>query len=134
MPSLGESFRCIHVKAKGIKCRAWSLKNSDYCFFHDPFKSQDRNRAQCKGGEASQRKTLPECTEDVSIETATDIVELLATTISQTRKGEIDSKIATTIGYLSSIVLRAREQGILEERMFTLEKQLNDEKGHRQCH
>jgi hypothetical protein len=52
------------------------------------------------------------------------VVELLSRTVNQTLRGEIDPKVANAVGYLSSVILRAREQGTLEERLAKLEEAL----------
>ena len=55
---------------------------------------------------------------------ASSVVELLSRTVNQTLRGEIDTKVANAVGYLSSVILRAREQGELEERLTKLEEAL----------
>jgi len=56
-----------------------------------------------------------------SLRTAADVGELLGETINQVRRGEIDLRVSTAIGYLSGILLSAMEKGSLEERLATLE-------------
>ena len=49
------------------------------------------------------------------------LVELLGETINQVRKGQIDPRISNAIGYLSGIMLKAMEQGDLEQRLAVME-------------
>jgi len=51
-------------------------------------------------------------------------VELLSRTVNQTLRGEIDPKVANAVGYLSSVILRAKEQGEIEERVAKIEEAL----------
>lgn len=62
---------------------------------------------------------------DVAVESAQDVVRLLGETISQVRRGEIDPRIANSVGYLSGIVLKAREQGDIEDRLKLIEEEIN---------
>jgi hypothetical protein len=48
----------------------------------------------------------------------------LADSINQLRRGELDPRVANGIGYLTSVLLRALEQGPLEERMAKIEAAL----------
>jgi hypothetical protein len=50
-----------------------------------------------------------------------DVSDLLAQSINQLRRGELDPKIANTVGYLSTVLLRALEQGPLQQRMAKVE-------------
>jgi len=68
-----------------------------------------------------QVKTLSSDTPNAKIKSADDVVGLLSETINQVRRGEVDPKIANAVGYLSGIILRAREQGDIEERIVELE-------------
>ncbi len=124
-----------HFKTKsGVRCKAWSMSDSRFCFFHNPERKTQRSKAQKRGGQNKSRKSLPPSTPEAIIESAVDIVRLLAATINQTRRGEIDTKIASCIGYLSSTILRAREQGELDERLAKLEQQLESKLEGNRCH
>jgi hypothetical protein len=133
--SLQSGSRHCHFKTKsGKRCKAWSMSGSRFCFFHDPKRKTQRSEAQKRGGQYKSRRSLPPSTPDAIIDSAADIVRLLGTTISQTRRGEIDTRIATCIGYLCSTILRAREQGELEERLAKLEQQLEFKSEESRCH
>ena len=59
---------------------------------------------------------------DLEIKGAEEVVRLLSVTINQVRKGEIDPRIANAVGYLSGIILKAKEQGDIEERLKQIEE------------
>ena len=46
---------------------------------------------------------------------------LLADSINRLRRGELDPKVANAVGYLASVLLRALEQGPIEERLAQVE-------------
>ncbi len=69
-------------------------------------------------------RTLPADAPDVKVQDGADVVRLLSDTINQVRRGEIDPRVANTVGYLSNIVLAATGQHELESRLAELESLL----------
>ena len=67
---------------------------------------------------------LPSDTPDHPLGNSKDVSELLAHSINQLRRGQLDPKVATCIGYLSTVLLRALEQGPAEERLAKIEATL----------
>jgi hypothetical protein len=61
---------------------------------------------------------------DVRIDTSLDVIEVLGETPNQVRKGDIDPRVANSVGILLNILLRALERGELEVRMARLELML----------
>lgn len=64
---------------------------------------------------------LPPETPDAPLSSAPDVVALLGETINQVRRGDVDPKVANTVGYLSGVLIRALEVGDIEQRLATLE-------------
>jgi hypothetical protein len=52
------------------------------------------------------------------------VTGLLAETINQVRRGEIDPRISNAVGYLAGILLKAKQQDELEQRLARLESVL----------
>ena len=115
------SRQCTQVKADGARCQANAITGSDYCFAHDPARAEDRQAARQAGGRVGKTKVLPPETADAPLSRATDVVALLGETINQVRRGEVDPRVANTVGYLSATLLRALEVGDIEERLAGLE-------------
>lgn len=67
---------------------------------------------------------LPPDTEARRLKSPTDVCDLLGDTINQVRCGLMDSRIATTVGYLAGILLRGMEHGQLDDRLTRIEAQL----------
>jgi len=116
--------RCKAVTLAGTPCKNRSSSGSRYCFFHDPALKEKRKAATSAGGKLGRRATLPGETADFTLSGASSVVELLSRTVNQTLRGEIDPKVANAVGYLSGVILRAREQGEIEERLAKVEEAL----------
>ena len=119
------SRTCKAKTKQGDQCSALAIDGSDFCFFHDPEKAEDRHRAQSAGGRNGGLKTLSSTTPDARIEGADDVVSLLSDTINQVRRGDIDPRVANAVGYLANILLKAKELGDLEDRIKALEATTN---------
>jgi len=115
--------QCRHIKPDRSRCRANVLHGSHYCFFHDPLSARARAAARKAGGlERSRRAAvLPDGTPDRPLASAADVTGLLAETINQVRRGEIDPRISNAVGYLAGILLKAKERDDLEQRLARLE-------------
>lgn len=114
-------MKCIFEKTNGNNCEANAMTESQYCFHHNPAISTEvKKLAQAKGGQANKiivKEPLP----PLKITDTKDIVMLLEDTIAHVRSGEMDLKIATTIGYLSGHLIKAFEISYLEERVIKIE-------------
>jgi hypothetical protein len=115
--------KCRHIKRDGSRCRANTRHGSEFCFFHDPASALARDAARKAGGIERSRKAavLPPDTPNKSVTGAADVVDLLAETINQVRRGELDARVAYTIGHLAGILLKARHEQI-EKRVERLER------------
>lgn len=116
--------KCRGKRADGDPCHAAVASGSDYCFFHDPDRAEERREAQALGGSRNRMKTLATDAPDVTVGTCEDVVRLLAKTINQVRRGEIDPRVANAVGYLANVLIRALEQGEIEARLAALEAAL----------
>jgi len=63
-------------------------------------------------------------TPDHPLGNTNDVATLLGDSINRLRRGELDPRVANAMGYLASVLLRALEQGPMEERMAKLEAML----------
>jgi len=113
--------QCKQRKLDRSRCQAAALPGSDFCFFHDPSKADERKAAQSQGGRQGKIKTLPSSAPDVNIKDCEDVVRLISETINQVRKGQVDPRVANAVGYLANVLIRAVEQGELERRLAELE-------------
>lgn len=112
---------CQARKPDGSSCQAAALPGSDFCFFHDPDRADDRQAARSFGGSRNKMTTLDAAAPDIKVESCQDVVRLIGETINQVRKGQLDPRVANAIGYLANVLIKAAEQGDLEKRIADLE-------------
>jgi hypothetical protein len=96
---------------------------------HDPDSALEREIARKNGGKERSRRgaVLPAHTPDRLLAKASDVSALLAETINQVRRGEVDPRISNAIGYLAGILLKAKEKDEIEQRLARLESILADQ-------
>ena len=99
-----------------------------YCFFHDPATETARKAAQRRGGQANGPAILPADAADVPLHSGKDVSAFLAETINQVRKGQVSPKVASTLGYLSSLLMKAFDTRDIEERLTSVEQTLETRK------
>jgi hypothetical protein len=123
---MAEAKKCEHKKPNGQRCRAFALSNERFCFSHSPAKTRERQQARSAGGVSRSQKmaVLPPDTEERRLQSPTDVCGLLGETINQVRCGLMDSRIATTVGYLAAALLRGMEHGHLDDRLTRIEAKL----------
>ncbi len=67
---------------------------------------------------------LPLDTPDHPLGNTKEVSALLSDSINRLRRGQLDPRVANAMGYLTSVFLRALEQGPIEERLARLEATL----------
>jgi hypothetical protein len=117
---------CRFTKSDGKHCRARPMTDTHFCFFHDPHVSVRRAQARSAGGRKNKGAVLPTDTPTCSLGSVQDVVLLLAETINQVRRGELDARAANNIGYLSTVLLKALDATNLERRIAGLENAVSD--------
>ena len=113
-------MNCKFRKKDGERCKSPTMKDNDYCYFHDKKMQDKRLESTAKGGRAPKKvfKPLPL----VEIKDSKGVVELLTTTINEVRNGDIDVRIANCLGFLSSHLLKALEISEFEGRLEKIER------------
>ena len=119
--------KCKALKKNGTECAADAQVGSDVCVFHDPTKTAEVHRARRAGGLRRSRPAavLPRQTPDHPLRNTTEVSAFLAKSINQVLRGTLDPRVANSAGYLANVLLRALEQGPLEERIARLEATLD---------
>jgi hypothetical protein len=120
MKSIKQS--CKGLTSDGSPCEAAAMRESDFCFFHDPSKAAERHEAHAAGGRQNRMKTLEAGASDVEVSDSSKLLELLSQTINQVRKGTIDPRVANSVGYLAGITAKVLNQNELEDRIAKLEE------------
>ena len=100
--------KCKKVLADGTQCRAWALTGKDLCFSHDPQSREAKLEAVRKGGLVKEIE-IKTPLQKIKVNTPRDIIHLLSKIIEEVRSGEVDVRVASGLGYLSGVFLRAFE-------------------------
>ncbi len=121
-------MRCSFIKQNNQQCQAQALKQSSYCFTHDPNKSEERSLAVRKGGLAKKRILLDN-QEEIIIKDSKDAKNFLSKLIDAVWRGKIPATpVANTLGFLVRCFLDAYEKSDLEKRITKLEEKITNEK------
>ena len=117
--------RCKADTKRGKPCGAWAVNGSDFCFWHDPARVEERRAARAKGGKARHARCIGNAgdVEAVAIESAADTLPILAEAINAVRGLENSIARGRCIGYLCGVVIKAFEVTELEARVAVLEQQ-----------
>jgi len=102
-------MKCSFIKDSGEKCEANAVKDSEFCFFHNPdISDEEKREAQTKGG-ANRALTIANPLPAIQLATPSDAVLLIADTINRVRAGTLDIRVANCLGFLSDKLLKAFE-------------------------
>ena len=123
--------KCEFKKKNGDRCSADSQTGKSLFVFHDPAKASDGRRARRAGGITRTRMAavLAVDTPDHALGDANQISVLLGDSINRLRRGQLDPRVANAMGYLASVLLKALENGKIEDRLAHLEAILGRAKG-----
>lgn len=121
-------MECQGTKKDGSRCTLRPIKGRPFCFTHDPKQAEKLAQTRSEGGRRAQerlREPNPlESEPDAVVDSEGDVLRLVARTISQVRRGEMEPDMARVIGQLCSVALKAQSQGETDERLKKLEEQL----------
>jgi len=119
-------MKCTFIKEDGSQCQAIAIKESSYCFSHNPDTQEEKHLAVVQGGMA--RKSSEVNFPAVELKTPQQVVNLLAETINQVRGGLVPPQIANTVGFLAGHMLKAMEVANLDQRLELVESVLIERK------
>ena len=118
--------KCEFRKKNGERCGADAQTGKSLCVFHDPARASEGRRARRAGGISRSRlaTVLSTDTPDHPLGNTTDVSAFLSDSINRLRRGQLDPRVANSMGYLTSVLLRSLEQGPIEERLAKIEATL----------
>lgn len=122
--------QCNFIKENGERCNAIQMKNSEFCYFHNPGTEAERKENIKKGGKRkiyivnsdaviSQRVKFP-------LTKPKDVTRFLSDLIENTVNGKIDVRISSSIAYLCSTLLKSMELTEVENRISDIESLINE--------
>jgi len=114
---------CQGRNRRGEPCQVRSLPDSEFCWFHDPDKADERRQARSRGGRSRHgRRLTRDGPEDVSLGSVGDVVSLLEQTVRDVLALENSISRGRAVGYLCGVAVRALEVSDLEDRIVRLEQ------------
>jgi hypothetical protein len=121
-------MKCEFIKPDETKCEAHAIKDSEFCYFHNPdISDEDKREAQSNGGK-TKALTLKEPLPVLPIAKPEDAVLLVADTINRVRAGTLDIRTANCLGFLSDKLLKAFETSRLNDRVEIIERVVLEKK------
>jgi len=115
--------RCQAKNSEGKPCSAQPTSTSDYCFWHDPDREEERIEARSKGGLMSRPRPWPADTPDPSLRSPRDVVALMERTSGSVLRGELSPQLANAAHYGAGVALKAMEIEI-SDRVDKLERRV----------
>jgi len=116
--------QCIFIKKDGKRCGSYPVEGSSYCINHEPRMQEKKLEAVRSGGAATSYEKLSLTLPEMVISNPSDVVGAAVQTVNEVRTGQLPPKVASTIGYLLGIVLKAYEVANLDQRVELIESVL----------
>ena len=115
---------CIFIKNNGERCGGFPFEGSAYCINHEPRMQEKKMEAVRNGGAATSYERLELALPAMVISGPADVVVATVQTINEVRTGQLPPKVASTIGYLLGVALKAYEVSNLDQRVEMIESVL----------
>ncbi len=117
---------CKATKKDGTPCNAHPQTGSDYCFYHDPDKKEERHKAQLKGAR-SPRRSIVALEVNIDLADPEQVRAVMASMLREVIDTEPTQRIniitkARCVGYLGAKLLQAIELSDIDDRITALEK------------
>jgi hypothetical protein len=123
-------MKCVFIKPDDVQCNANAMSGAEFCYTHNPTIPEDeRHEARTRGGKANIVKVANPLSE-ITINKPSEVVDLLTDTIQEVRRGNLDPRIANTIGYLAGHLLKAFEVTKVADRVETIERVILERRTH----
>ena len=98
--------------------------DNGYCYLHNPdIPEEEKQLARVKGGE-NNIVLVGEIMGESKVRTSEDIVELMESVINRVKQGNLDIRVANTIGYLAGVSQKAIKDVEVEGRLKRIEESL----------
>ena len=119
------SKTCKSLKESGEPCRAFALRDSDYCLMHDPEHAEDVAEGRRLGGLHRRRERIVSAAFDFEgLATIPQIRRPVEVAMLSVLGLENSLSRARTLGYLAQVAASLLEKGEAEERLAALEAAL----------
>lgn len=116
--------QCAFVKKDGVRCGGYPVEESVYCINHETRMQEKKLEAVRSGGAATSYEKLELALPAMVINAPADVVGAAVQIVNEVRAGQLPPKVASTIGYLLGVVLKAYEVSNLDQRVEMIESVL----------
>ncbi|SRR3989344_7449649 len=116
-------YQCSSVKSNNIKCRANRVKDSDFCFRHDPSKRLLQGLASKKGGQ--NRALQGAYGEEINISSPQEVRDFIGVVINGVWTGKVPVPVGTSMGFLAKCWLEAHSASEIQKRLENIEERLD---------
>lgn len=118
-------MKCKAKTNSGQACRSQAIKDSQYCFIHDPASGAARAKARKKGG---QRRRVPHAgnpeTIPANVRTIDDVLKILDYALAESMPLENSIQRGRLIVAIAGAFIEAIKTGELEQRLAAIESAL----------
>lgn len=126
MSKKSKNMKCRFIKSDNIQCSAFAIEGSDYCWRHSPVVAEYEKKSASALGGTNRRVYFPTNLPEVVLKNMRDIPPMLVDTLQHLRRGAIDVRLGTAIGYLSNVLMKSYELTDLERRVENVENYIKE--------
>jgi len=121
-------MKCEFIKPDGQKCEAHAIKDSEFCYFHNPdISDEEKREAQSNGGK-TKALILKEPLPKLALAEPDDAVLLIADTINRVRAGTLDIRTANCLFIGADKLLKAFEVAKINDKTELIERVILEKK------
>ncbi len=127
---VSQKRRCSYISGTGAGCRAYAVKDSTFCFYHDPSPAAIAKRERGlrdKSKRSNTKDGLPGW-ESRPLDTLEAVRDALSELFNAGAKGDITAARLSALSAISNSISKAIEGSDLEERIAALEEKLEAKK------
>lgn len=95
---------CNYIKSDGTKCKAFAVKDDNFCFSHSEKYSEQHKQAVLNGGKSLKRSYTDK--EPVYLRNNEDAVYLIEQVINEVRANKLSMKAGSVLAILINLALK----------------------------
>lgn len=104
-------MKCKKLTNDNQQCKANAMKNSAFCWYHNPNVEMERKESALRGAKKTKkRKSTFSYLAKFKIESDEDIPQVIIDIMNEFRAGIIQDKTAQTLGNLCGVLVKAYAQ------------------------
>lgn len=119
--------KCIFVKDNGVTCNSYAMKDSKFCYFHNPDVEEERLETKRNGGKSKVLVVNKIMQKPIKLDNAKQVTKFYSQLVNEVMSGEMDLRLATGIGYLLNGLLKSMEMSEFGQRLEMLENKITEQ-------